>query len=253
MTDPRTHYVAAEDGTQLAVHELGDAGGRPLVLLHGLVSSAQVNWIKYGTAQRLADAGFRCIMPDLRGHGESDAPTDPAAYPAGILARDNAGIIRTLGLLDYDLAGFSLGARTSIKLVLDGASPRRLILSGMGMEGLLDWQKRRDYFVHVVDHIDTLKRGDAGYISEQFINTTGINPEVVRHIVSSFGDFDTARLGEITMPIMVLNGTEDHDNGAPGPVAEALQDGRLVEIPGNHMSCVTKPDFGRAILSYLSA
>ncbi|HEX7874885.1 MAG TPA: alpha/beta fold hydrolase [Sphingobium sp.] len=253
MTDLKTRHVEAEDGVQLAVHELGDAAGRPVVLLHGLVSSAHVNWIKYGTAQRLVEAGFRCIMPDLRGHGDSDAPADPAAYPAGILARDNAGIIRTLGLADYDLVGFSLGARTSIKLVLDGASPRRLILSGMGMEGLLDWQKRRDYFVHVVDHIDTLKRGDTGYMAAQFMKTTGIDPEVVRHIVSSFGDFDVARLGEIATPTMVLNGTEDHDNGAPGPVAEALQDGRLVEIPGNHMSCVTKPDFGRAILSYLSA
>ena len=64
-------------GTRLAIHRLGS--GRPLLLLHGLFSSAQVNWIKYGTAAQLAEAGFEAIMPDLRAHGASEAPHDPAA------------------------------------------------------------------------------------------------------------------------------------------------------------------------------
>ena len=49
---------------QLAVHRLG--AGRPVLLLHGLFSSAEVNWIKFGHAKRLADAGFQAIMPDVR-------------------------------------------------------------------------------------------------------------------------------------------------------------------------------------------
>src|ERR1044072_5126 len=151
MTQQRDYTLAAADGAELAIHELGDEAGRPLVLLHGLMSSADVNWIKYGTAQRLADAGFRCIMPDLRGHGDSAAPTDASAYPRDILVRDNAGIIAALGLIDYDLCGYSLGARTSVKLVIDGAAPRRLIVSGMGLDGLIDWGKRRAHFIGVYD------------------------------------------------------------------------------------------------------
>lgn len=253
MTDLTTRIVSAEDGAKLAIHELGPEDGRPLVLLHGLMSSAHVNWIKYGTAARLAEAGFRCIMPDLRGHGDSDAPADPAAYPRDILVRDNAGIIAALGLTDYDLCGFSLGARTSVKLVVDGARPRRLVIAGMGLDGLIDWATRRDYFIGVIDNADTLKRGDQGYMAVQFMRTTGIDPEVVRHVVTSFGDLDPARLAEITMPALALAGVEDRDNGAPGPLAEALPQGSVAEIPGNHMSCVTKPDFGRAIANFLSA
>ncbi|HEX7855544.1 MAG TPA: alpha/beta hydrolase [Sphingobium sp.] len=252
MTDLHTRLIAAEDGAELAIHELGEESGRPVVLLHGLVSSAQVNWIKYGTAQMLADAGFRCIMPDLRGHGDSAAPADPAAYPKDVLVRDNAGIIRALGLEDYDLVGFSLGARTSVKLVIDGATPRRLILSGMGLDGLIDWGRRRDYFVGVVDNIGTLKRGDHGFMAAAFMKTTGINPEVVRNVVNSFGDLDPARLADIAMPTQVICGTEDRDNGAPDTLAAALAQGSFAEIPGNHMSCVTKPDFGRAILRFLT-
>lgn len=249
----RDYRLAAADGTELAVHEMGEETGRPLVLLHGLMSSAHVNWIKYGTAQRLADAGFRCIMPDLRGHGDSDAPTDAAAYPPDILVRDNAGIIAALGLADYDLCGFSLGARTSARLVLDGARPRRLILSGMGLQGLSDWASRRAYFTGVIDNAANLKRGDPGYMAAQFMRTTGVNAQAMRHVVTSFANLDPAQFSGITMPTMVLSGTEDRDNGSPDALAEALPDGRAVEIPGNHMSCVTKPDFGRAIAAFLTA
>ncbi|CAN5132101.1 alpha/beta fold hydrolase [soil metagenome] len=253
MPDLRTTRIAAEDGVELAVHELGDGSARAVVLLHGLMSSAHVNWIKYGTAARLAEAGFRCIMPDLRGHGDSEAPKDPAAYPTDILVRDNMGIIAQLGLTDYDLCGFSLGARTSVKLVIDGATPRRLVVAGMGLDGLIDWAKRRDHFTGIIDNADTLKRGDPGYMAVQFMRTTGINPQVARLIVTSFGDLDPARLADIAMPALVLAGVEDLDNGAPGPLAEALPQGSFAEIPGNHMSCVTKPEFGRAILNFLRA
>jgi pimeloyl-ACP methyl ester carboxylesterase len=57
--------------------------GRPLVLIHGLFSSAFTNWIRYGHAARLARAGFRLIMPDLRAHGESAIlrPIRPISSP----------------------------------------------------------------------------------------------------------------------------------------------------------------------------
>ncbi len=79
MTGAALHRWAASDGVELAWHEKGE--GRPLVLLHGLFSDAAMNWIKFGHAERLAAAGYRVIMPDLRAHGASSAPHDAAAYP----------------------------------------------------------------------------------------------------------------------------------------------------------------------------
>ena len=253
MTEVRTTSFPGADGAAIAVHEMGDAAGRPAVLLHGLMSNARVNWIKYGTAARLAQAGFRVIMPDLRGHGDSAAPTDAAAYPHDILVRDNEALIAALGLADYDLCGFSLGARTVAKLVIDGARPRRLVISGMGLEGFTNWSKRRDYFLGVIDTADTVQRGEPGYMAAAFMRTTGISPQVVGHIVGSISDLPQEQLSLIPMPTMVLCGTEDRDNGSPQALAEALPDGRAVDIPGNHMSCVTKPEFGRAIADFLTA
>src|SRR4051812_29050087 len=91
-----TERFASFDGAELAIHCLGE--GRPVVLLHGLFSDAQTNWIRFGHAQRLADAGFEAIMPDLRAHGFSAKPHDPGAYPEDVLVKDARALIGHLGL-----------------------------------------------------------------------------------------------------------------------------------------------------------
>jgi len=99
------------DGVNLSIHEMGE--GVPVVLLHGLFSNADTNWIKFGHAAVLAEAGFRVIMPDLRAHGQSDEPHDPDAYPKDVLVRDIEALIAYLELETFNLGGFSLGARTN--------------------------------------------------------------------------------------------------------------------------------------------
>ena len=103
MSDVVTHFWTASDGVDLAYHETGLGG--PVVLLHGLFSDANMNWIRFGHAARIAAAGFRVIMPDLRAHGLSGRPHEPEYYPLGILARDLRELIAQLQLTDFDLGG----------------------------------------------------------------------------------------------------------------------------------------------------
>src|SRR5690606_35594137 len=111
-------------GVELTWRELGH--GRPLLLIHGYFSNAEVNWLRYGHARLLADAGFRVIMPDLRGHGQSGKPHEPAFYPPDRLADDGFDLVAHLDLVDYDLAGYSLGARTALRMLVRGARPTRV-------------------------------------------------------------------------------------------------------------------------------
>jgi hypothetical protein len=46
---------------------------------------------------------------------------------------------------------------------------------------------------------------------------------------------------------------DDQDNGPVQELADILPDARFVEVPGNHMSSVTKPDLSRAIADFLEA
>jgi len=251
MTDPRTQFFPGHGGTRLAVHRLGE--GRPVVLLHGLFSSALVNWIKFGHAALLAEAGFEAIMPDLRAHGESEAPHDPAAYPADVLVSDAQALVAALGLADYDLGGFSLGARTAVRAVLAGLAPRRLVLGGMGIEGLGRWAERSAFFVDAIDRFDEIGRGDPQYLAQQFMKTMKVDRVAARLLLQSVDDTPPEALAALTMPTLVVCGADDEDNGSAPALAAALPDGRYVEVPGTHMSSVTKRQMGEAIVDFLLA
>lgn len=233
------------------MHRLGQ--GRPVVLLHGLFSDAQTNWIRFGHAQCLADTGFEAIMPDLRAHGQSGKPHDPEAYPYDVLVRDAKALVEYLGLDDYDLCGFSLGARTAVRCVLEGLAPRRLVLAGMGLEGLAGWNRRAAFFIDAIDRFDEVKRGDAAFMAVSFMKTQKVDRVAARLLLQAVEDTGEGELAEVTMPTLVVCGDQDRDNGSPHALADALPDGTFVEIPGTHMSSVTRPELGEAIARFLTA
>ena len=249
MSEIRSEFLPSHLAARLAAHRLGS--GRPVLLLHGLFSSAQVNWIKYGTAARLAEAGFECIMPDLRAHGQSAAPHDPAAYPPDVLVADALALVASLGLADYDLAGFSLGARTAVQAVIAGLAPRRLVLGGMGLEGLSGWARRSAHFIDAIDRFGTIERGDPAFIAQAFMKSQNVDRVATRLMLQSVRDTPLEALAALSMPTLVVCGAEDGDNGSAPDLVAALPDGRYAEVPGNHMSSVTKPEFGAAIARFL--
>src|SRR6185295_7417295 len=91
-----THTVAGGGGLGLHVREWGPATGRPILFIHGW-SQNHLCWAKqYESA--LAD-DFRLVAYDLRGHGMSEAPLEPAHYTdAGLWADDLEAIVDQLGL-----------------------------------------------------------------------------------------------------------------------------------------------------------
>lgn len=242
------------DGTRLTFYREG--AGRPVVLLHGLFSSAEMNWFKWGHHQRLAEAGFEAIMLDFRVHGASEAPQEANDYPPGVLVRDAAALVEHLGLEDseYDLVGFSLGARTALHAVAHGVlHPGRLVACGMGIEGLAEWERRAAHFKRVIDEFDTIKPGSPFYIARTFLKSQGVDRTAARLLLDAMDPFDVSALANITIPTAAICGDEDQDNGSAQELAEALLDGRYIEVPGNHMNSVIKPELGEAIVQFLKS
>lgn len=250
-SSPTDHEFTASDGAKLVWHEVGE--GRPALLLHGLFSSADMNWIRFGHAAELASRGFRVIMPDLRAHGKSATPHDDASYPPDILARDGFDLIAHLGLADYDLGGYSLGGRTAARMAILGATPRRLVIAGMGLRGMLETGRRSAHFRRVLTGMGTHERGSDEWLAEAFLKTTGGDPRALLPLLGSFVDSSEEELCRIAMPTLVLSGAEDQDNGPARELADLLPDARYVEVPGNHMNAVTRPELGREIADFLAA
>ncbi|WP_174297892.1 alpha/beta fold hydrolase [Sphingomonas bacterium] len=256
MADPasETRFFHADDGTRVAWREFGGEGtaARTVVLLHGYFSDARTNWIRYGHAAALVARGFRVILPDLRAHGESDRPHDPACYPPDILASDGHALVRHLALSDYDLGGYSLGARTVCRMLATGARPRRAVFSGMGLDGLTDVGRRTGHFRHVLGNLGAHERGGAAWMAEAFLKTTGGDPVALLGLLDSFVSTPRSRIERFDLPALVVNGAQDDDNGSAAALADVLPDARYVEVPGNHMSAVVRPELGAAIAGFLA-
>jgi len=101
------HTVQGGGGVRLQVREWGSPSGRPILLIHGW-SQNHLCWMMQSESKLLER--FRMVAFDLRGHGESEAPSHADAYTSGdVWADDIAEIIRGLRLEKPVLVGWSYG------------------------------------------------------------------------------------------------------------------------------------------------
>ncbi|HYI43725.1 MAG TPA: alpha/beta hydrolase, partial [Sphingomicrobium sp.] len=191
--------------------------------------------------------------PDPRAHGASAKSRDPDHYPRGILARDLRELVAHLGLGEFDLGGFSLGARTVVEAVGEGMRPGKAILAGMGLEGLKGWERRKTFFLEAIDQYETAPRGDPHWLAIQFMKTMKVDCAAAALLLESFVDAEDEWVASFSMPTLVVCGTEDDDNGSAQALADALPDGLYRSIPGTHMSSVTRPELGEETARFLAA
>ena len=95
------------NGVGIEFEVSGPDAGRPVVLLHGFPDSRRL-W--RNQVPVLVDAGFRVIVPDLRGYGRSDKPADVAAYNLMFLAGDVLGVLDAVGVERAHVVGHDWGA-----------------------------------------------------------------------------------------------------------------------------------------------
>ncbi len=114
FTDER---IALPERPALRVRQAGE--GPPVLLLHGY---PQTHLCWHGVAPRLVEAGFRVVLPDLRGYGGSDRPeSDPehAAYSKRAMAADQVALMAALGHDRFAVVGHDRGGRVAHRLARD--------------------------------------------------------------------------------------------------------------------------------------
>src|SRR3990170_4445058 len=102
----RTSFLTLRSGLAVRAIESGDPKGAPVVLVPGWGCSV---YAFRHTMPDLAKAGYRVIAVDLKGHGLSDKPTDPAQYTIDSLVEHLRDILDALSLERPYLVGHSMG------------------------------------------------------------------------------------------------------------------------------------------------
>lgn len=166
----RTRDIDVDGGAAAPVRLRVDEAGHdrsqavPLLAIHGF-TGARTDFSRWHPWLDLAaDLGFHAVAPDLRGHGDSAKPDDPAAYSLEIFARDVLGLADTLGWPRFVLWGHSVGGMVAqVATLADPSRVSSLVLQATGHGPVSIDPAMVDMAVTIVEHegIDALAKAMA--------------------------------------------------------------------------------------------
>jgi pimeloyl-ACP methyl ester carboxylesterase/DNA-binding transcriptional MerR regulator len=228
---------------------------------------------KPGLVPRLRAAGFRVVVPDLRGFGASDKPRHPAAYAHSAMARDVLALIEHLGLDAAHVLGFSMGSLTAAQLlVLADARVKSAILSGIGpyiLEGEemvlpkgipmaahlprpLTLPALAEARAKVLDRGEIIP-GDMSTFGVIAARATGADLAVLAAAERGATDLVPVEpLENVGAPVLVLNGAADVANQSVGRFLEVLPNARTGTCDGDHHTTPWQPSFQEAVVAFFT-
>ena len=215
------------------------AGATPLLLTHGFSASSAM-WQPNIAA---LSAARPVITWDLRGHGSSDAPADPARYSAEACVEDMAALLDACGTARVVAGGLSLGGFLSLEFCL--AYPDRvvgLVLCDTG-PGYRRDEARQQWNERAIALAERLERDAARGLA---LAARGMLTQRDARVIDA--------LPAITIPALVLVGAQDKDYlAAAGYMAARLPLAAHATIPdAGHVCNVDQPDlFSQHVLAFL--
>lgn len=255
------------NGININYEDEGD-GAETVLLINGLADDL-TTWAYQVPA--LLDAGYRVVRFDNRGIGFSDRPAGP--YDVSLMAADAKALVDHLGLSDFHLMGVSMGGMIAQQYALDypgdlcsltlactyaapGPFCSRMFsmwadiapVHGvpMVMRDVTLWAFTLDFFNEREDELREFET------AMRYLNMPV--PAYLAQLAVIQNHDATARLGEITVPTLVLAGEQD----IIIPVALSKQLNDLIPksqwrtTPGGHGCMWERPDeFNAAFIEFL--
>lgn len=243
---------ASFDGTTISYHDLGE--GPVVILLHGFSGNADLNWFQPGIAQMIADAGYRVIAPDLRGHGASQVPDDPKSWPTDAIARDQIALSAHLGEAPYATVGYSMGAISALRFHLLSRNTGRLILGGIGDSVADEFNADRNTAFRAA--IEAAIAGETTPAAKAILSrakATGGTLHGYLGALSARTYTPADLLATFTVPTLVLTGDQDLDNGSGPALAKLIPGARYTQLTGTHLTAVMDPALAESIIADLNA
>jgi len=214
------------------IHYVVKGKGEPVILIHGLDSSAAMNWGVPGIIAELAKH-YEVIALDCRGHGQSDKPTAEGAYGINMV-EDVVRLMDHRHIARARVVGYSMGGMIAMKLAV--THPDRvslMVLGGMG------W----------------LKPGSPMNKVWEGMNGHGQHstPEACLHGFPALSVTE-AEIKAVTLPVTIIVGDRDPCRRAFVEPLEKERPEWPVHIiaDAGHLNCILKPDFKTQLAAALA-
>lgn len=220
--------------------------GEPVLLIHGFINSRK-SWDNTQLKQDLLDKGYRVIVPDLRGNGDSDKPQDKEAYENDAEVKDLKLLMNHLNIQSYKAVGYSRGSIVLAKLLTTDKRIEKAVLGGMGIDFTNpDWDRRIMFDKAFDGEVNETTKDAVDYAKSIYADLRSLHLQQKYQPVTS-----KKKLGKIKIDVMVICGDEDWDNGNAKELSNAFVNGILVRVPGDHNGTYKTADFSDEVLRFL--
>ena len=269
---PVGHFVdiapVAGSAQRIHYHEQGE--GEVVIFLHGAGTGASGYSNFKGNYPAFAQAGYRCIVPDLLGYGLSSKP-DIEQYDLDFFIAGVKGLVDALGLKHITLLGNSLGGAVALGYAL--AHPqdvKRLILMAPGgvedldtylaMPGIANmfkvYQSGKTGAAAMRD-VMTMQLFDPTLLTDDIINERAPIAETQTQAARSILKVPnmTKRLHELRCPVFGFWGVNDQFNPVSGTtkLVDNCPQARIIVLNqcGHWVQVEHREMFNRACIDFL--
>lgn len=237
-------YYKSFDGTKIYFEVTGN--GYPVVLIHGFSGTGQ-GWRKGLLYGNLVKAGYKVIILDLRGNGQSDKPHTDAAYANDAEAKDIMGLVSSLKITNYNVIGYSRGSIIASRLLVLDNRVNKTVMGGMG-DAYTDpnWPRRihayralmGDNRYHDVDDM-------MNYIHSQHFDEQALALQQKYQPSTS-----KLELANVKKPVLIIRGSEDKENGSETGLQRLIPGSKLTYVPGDHNTASKSNQFSAAVFFF---
>jgi pimeloyl-ACP methyl ester carboxylesterase len=264
---------ARANGVSLYYEVSGD--GPPLVLVHGFACGLRM----WDPQVKALSRSRRVVTYDVRGHGISEAPADPAAYSQPISVADLRALFDHLMIRRAVVGGLSMGGNIALNFALaypDMVQALVVADTGAGSDETADWVATVHAFADALERDGLEAFADAAMANPLFARYVAQGPAAERFIRSclmthrAHGLAHTGRevltkrptiyslaprLRELPVPTLLIVG--EHDEPCLKVhrfMADTIPGARHLLIPGvGHLTNLEAPEvFNRAVTEFLA-